>query len=78
MGYAGLASLAVSFGLHQLAGVLPGLLLAVGASFLGKLGLDSKGRGAALVSLIGGILMIGIYLTVFLIGRENIDIAPRL
>ncbi len=78
IGYTGLVCLATSLGLHQLVGLLPGLLLAVAASVLGKFGLDSKGRGAAFVAVIGGILMLGIYLTVFLIGRENIDIAPSL
>ena len=78
IGYTGLVCFGASLGLHQFVGLLPGLLFAVAASLLGKFGLDSKGRGAAFVSLIGGILMLGIYLTVFLIGREHIDIAPRL
>ncbi len=76
IGISGLICVVGSLALHQWIGMIPGLVLAAVAIYLGKRGLDSKGRAMALVSLIGGIVLVGVYLTVFIVGSENIGIAP--
>jgi len=77
IGCAAVACLVGSFVLSELWSMIPGAILAVSALVLGKLGLDSKGRILALVGLIGGVLLIGVYLTVLIIGKENIGILLR-
>ena len=57
-------------------GQIPGIILAAAAIYAGKKGLDSKGRNLALIALIAGVLLIGIYLTVLIVGNENIGIMP--
>jgi len=77
IGLSGLVCIVGSFLVHQWVGMIPGFVLAAIAALLGKLGLDSKGRAIAWVSLIGGIVLIGVYLTVLIIGTENIGISPK-
>ena len=72
IGYAAIACIVSSFILSVLWGMIPGAILAASAIVLGRLGLDSKGRSLALIALILGVLLIGIYLTVLIVGRENI------
>ena len=74
--YAGLSCAVGSLVLHQTLGFVPGLLLAAAAALLGKIGLDSKGRSVALVTLLIGIVLIGTYLTVLILGDENIGLPP--
>jgi len=72
VGYAAMACVVGSFALGGLRSMIPGAILAASAVVLGKLGLDSKGRSWALVALIAGVLLTGIYLTVLIVGKENI------
>ena len=75
IGYAALGCLLASFILNELLGVLPGFILAITGLLLGKWGLDSKGRLLSTVALILGVVLIGIYLTVLIVGKKNWDIA---
>ena len=72
VGYVAIACVVGSFVLSELWSMIPGAILAASAVVLGKLGLDSKGRKLAFVALIAGVLLTGIYLTVLIIGKENI------
>ena len=74
VGYAAMACVVGSFVLNSLWGWVAGVLLASAAVVLGKIGLDSEGRGVALVSLILGVVLIGVILTVLIVGSENIGI----
>jgi len=65
-----------SFILDALLGWVGGLLLAVAAVVLGKLGLDSTGRGLSLVAMLLGIILIGVLLTILILGWEKIPINP--
>lgn len=65
-----------SFILNSLLGWVAGILLAGAAVVLGKVGLDSEGRALALVSLLLGVVLIGVILTVLIIGSENIGVSP--
>ena len=76
VGYAALACTVGSFVFYELLGLIPGAILAAAAIYAGKKGLDSKGRSLALIALITGVLLIGIYLTVLIVGKENIGIMP--
>jgi len=76
IGYAAVACLVASFILYELWGLIPGAILAAAAIYAGKMGLDSKARIPALIALIAGILLIGVYLTVLFVGKENIGITP--
>lgn len=76
MGHLAMACVIGSFVLNSLLGWVAGLLLAVAAVILGKLGLDSTGRGMSLVALLLGVVLMGVLLTVLLIGSENIGISP--
>jgi hypothetical protein len=74
--YVAIACVVGSFVLNSLLGWVAGVLLAIAAVVLGKLGLDSTGRGLALVALILGVVLIGVLLTILIVGRENIGISP--
>jgi hypothetical protein len=74
--YAAIACVVGSFVLNSLLGWIAGILLACAAVVLGKIGLDSKGSGLALIALILGVVLIGVILTVLIIGSENIGINP--
>jgi len=73
IGGAGISCLVGSFILGGLRSIIPGMMLAICAAVLGKIGLDSKGRIFASIALIGGVLFTGIFITVLIVGRENID-----
>ena len=75
--YAAIACTVGSFVLYELWGLIPGAILAASAIALGKLGLDSKGRSLALIALILGVVLMGVLLTVFIVGEENIGILPK-
>ncbi len=72
VGYAALACVVGSFLSYELWGWIPGAILVVSAVVLGKLGLDSKGRSLSLIALIVGVVLIGVLLTVLIIGKEKI------
>ena len=72
VGYVAMACVAGSFALGGFRSLISGAILAASAVVLGKLGLDSKGRSWALIALIAGMLLTGIYLTVLIVGKENI------
>ena len=74
LGYVAIACVAGSFVLGGFRSLILGAILAASAVVLGKLGLDSKGRSWALVALIAGMLLTGIYLTVLIVGKENIRV----
>ena len=76
IGYAALACAIGSFVLNELWGLIPGAILAAAAIYVGKMGLDSKARIQALIALIAGILLIGFYLSVLFVGKENIGVPP--
>jgi len=76
LGYTALACAIGSFVLNELWGVIPGAILAAAAIYVGKIGLDSKARIPALIALLVGILLIGLYLTVLFVGKENIGVTP--
>ena len=76
IGFTALGCFASSLVLNELWGWIPGVILAASAVALGKLGLDSKGRGLSLIVLILGVVLIGAYLTVLIVGKENWVIAP--
>ena len=63
-----------SFILNDLLGWIAGFLLAIAAVVLGKIGLDSTGRGLALVAMLLGVVLIGILLTIRILGWEMIAI----
>jgi len=73
IGYTALACVVGSFVLYS----LWGWILAASAIALGKLGLDSNGRGPSLIALILGVVLMGVLLTVLIVGKENIDIMPK-
>jgi len=76
VGYVAMGCVVGSFILDALLGWIAGLLLAVAAVVLGKLGLDSTGRGLSLVAMLLGIVLIGILLTILILGWEKIPINP--
>ena len=76
IGFAAFACLLASLILNELLGMIPGFTLAIAGLILGKWGLDSKGRLVSTVALILGVVLIGVYLTVLIVGKENWDIAP--
>ncbi len=76
IGCAALGCCVGSLILNELWGWIPGVILAISAVVLGKAGLDSKGRTPSLVALILGVVLIGAYLTVLIVGKENWVIAP--
>ena len=43
---------------------------------LGKLGLDSNGRGLSLIVLILDVVLMGVLFTVLITGKDNIGIMP--
>ncbi|MCK5248266.1 hypothetical protein KAR02_15275 [Candidatus Bipolaricaulota bacterium] len=77
VGYVAMACVVGSFVLYDLWGWIPGAILAASAVALGKLGLDSKGRNLSLIALILGGVLIGVLLTVLIVGKENIGITPK-
>ena len=77
IGYAALACVVGSFVLYDLWGWIPGVILVASAITLGKLGLDSNGRGMSLIALILGVVLMGVLLTVLIAGKENIGILPK-
>ena len=77
IGYTALACVVGSFVLYSLWGWIPAAILAASAIALGKLGLDSNGRGPSLIALILGVVLVGVLLTVLIVGKENIDIMPK-
>lgn len=76
VGYAAMACVVGSFVLNSLWGWVAGICLAGAAVVLGMIGLDSEGRGVALVSLILGVVLIGVILTILIVGSENVGINP--
>ena len=74
VGYVAMGCIVGSFILDALLGWVAGLLLAVAAVVLGKLGLDSTGRGLSLVAMLLGIILIGVLLTILILGWEKIPI----
>ena len=76
IGFVALGCLLASFILNELLGMIPGFVLAIAGVILGKWGLDSKGRLLSTVALIFGVVLIGVYLTVLIVGKENWDITP--
>ena len=71
IGLAALGCLLASLIAHELWGMIPGSILAIAGLLLAKSGLDSKGRLTSMAALILGIVLIGVYLTVLFIGKEN-------
>lgn len=76
IGFLSLGCLVSSIILNELWGWIPGVILAISAVVLGRFGLDSKGRGLSLVALILGVVLVGAYLTVLIVGKENWIMAP--
>ncbi len=77
IGYVALACVVGSFVFYDLWGWIPGVILVASAITLGKLGLDSNGRGMSLIALILGVVLMGVLLTVLIVGKENIGILPK-
>lgn len=77
IGYAALACVVGSFVFYDLWGWIPGAILVASAITLGKLGLDSNGRGMSLIALILGVVLMGVLLTVLIVGKEHIGILPK-
>ena len=76
IGFAALGCLLASLILNELLGMIPGFILAIVGLLLGKWGLDSRGRLLSTVALILCVVLIGVYLTVLIVGKENWEIAP--
>lgn len=74
IGYVAMGCVIASFIFNYLLGWVAGVLVAGCAVVLGKIGLDSKGRGLSLIALLLGVVLIGVLLTVLMIGKENIGI----
>lgn len=72
IGFAALGCLLGSLIINELWGMIPGFILAIAGLLLAKLGLDSKGRLTSMAALILGIVLIGVYLTVLIIGKESL------
>jgi len=70
IGYAALGCLVSSLILNELLGMIPGFILAIAGLVLAKWGLDSRGRLLSMAALIVGVVLIGVYLTVLIIGKE--------
>jgi len=71
IGFAALGCLLGSLIINELWGMIPGFVLAIAGLLLAKSGLDSKGRLTSMAALILGIVLIGVYLTVLIIGKES-------
>jgi hypothetical protein len=76
IGYLAMSCVIGSFILNSLLGWVAGVLVAGCAVVLGKMGLDSTGRGLSLIAMLLGVVLIGVLLTVLLIGQENIGMSP--
>lgn len=76
IGYVAMGCVVGSFILNALWGWVAGLLLAIAAVVLGKIGLDSTGRGLSLVAMLLGMVLIGVLLTILILGWEKIAINP--
>ena len=71
IGFAASGCLLGSLIVNELLGMIPGFLLAIAGLVLAKWGLDSKGRLLSMAALIAGVVLIGVYLTVLIVGKEN-------
>jgi hypothetical protein len=71
IGFAALGCLAASLIINELLGMIPGFLLAIAGLVLAKWGLDSKGRLLSMAALVVGVVLLGVYLTVLIVGKES-------
>jgi len=71
IGYAALGCLVSSLITNELLGMIPGIILAIAGLILGRWGLDSQGRLLSMAAMIVGVALLGVYLTVLIIGKES-------